>query len=76
MNWFDPNVASPLSVPGLGTLYGGEMFDSASVRTDWDTDWKDFQPRFGLAYQLGAKPFCAEVTASISAKPARGPMAC
>jgi hypothetical protein len=55
MNWFDPNVPSPLSVPGLGTLHGGEMFNSASVRSDWLTDWKDFQPRFGLAYMLGQK---------------------
>jgi hypothetical protein len=53
MNWFDPNVQSPLTVSGLGTLYGGEMFDSASVRSDWLTDWKDFQPRFGFAYLLG-----------------------
>jgi hypothetical protein len=55
MNWFDPNVVSPLTVPGLGTLHGGEMFNSASVRSDWDTDWKDFQPRFGFAYLLGQK---------------------
>jgi hypothetical protein len=55
MNWFDPNVTSPLSVPGMGTLYGGEMFTNASVRSDWDTDWKDFQPRFGFAYQLGSQ---------------------
>ena len=55
MNWFDPNVVSPLSVPGLGTLHGGEMFNSAKVRTDWVTDWRDFQPRFGFAYMLGQK---------------------
>jgi hypothetical protein len=55
MNWFDPNVVSPLSVPGLGTLHGGEVFDSASVRSDWLTDWKDFQPRLGFAYMLGGK---------------------
>ena len=55
MNWFDPNVVSPLSVPGLGTLHGGEMFDSASVRSDWDTDWKDIQPRFGFAWRLDNK---------------------
>jgi hypothetical protein len=55
MNWFDPTVASPLSVPGLGPLYGGEMFTTASERTNWETDWNDFQPRFGLAYQLGDK---------------------
>ena len=28
---------------------------NARVRSDWDTDWKDFQPRFGFAYQLGSK---------------------
>jgi hypothetical protein len=55
MNWFDPNVASPLSVPGLGTLYGGEKFNSASVRSDWLTDWRDFQPRLGFAYMVGSK---------------------
>jgi len=55
MNWFDPNVASPLTVPGLGTLHGGEVFNSASVRSDWLTDWKDFQPRLGFAYLLGGK---------------------
>ncbi len=54
-NWFDPNVVSPLSVPGLGTLHGGEMFNSASLRTNWETDWKDFQPRFGFAYLFDSK---------------------
>jgi hypothetical protein len=55
MNWFDPGVVSPLNVPGLGTLYGGEEFNSPSIRSDWLTDWKDFQPRFGFAYRLGDK---------------------
>jgi hypothetical protein len=55
MNWFDPNVVSPLSVPGLGTLHGGELFNSPSVRSDWLTDWKDIQPRFGFAYMLRQK---------------------
>jgi hypothetical protein len=55
MNWFDPGVVSPLSVPGLGTLYGGELFNSPSVRSDWLTDWKDFQPRFGFAWRLDNK---------------------
>ncbi len=55
MNWLDTSVVSPLSVPGLGTLHGGEMFNSASDRTDWDTDWKDFQPRFGFAWQFDPK---------------------
>ena len=32
-NWFDPNATSPLSVPGLGTLHGGEVFASSKQRT-------------------------------------------
>jgi len=55
MNWFDPNVTSPLSVPGLGTLHGGELFTSDKVRSDWLTDWKDIQPRFGFAYRINDK---------------------
>lgn len=55
MNWFDPNVVSPLAVPGLGTLHGGEVFTNASQRTNWQTDWKDIQPRLGFAYLLGSK---------------------
>jgi hypothetical protein len=52
MNWFDPNAASPLSVPGLPALRGGEVFNSANERTNWETDWKDIQPRFGFSWQL------------------------
>jgi len=55
MNWFDPNVVSPLVVPGMGTLYGGEVFTNGNERTDWQTDWKDIQPRFGLAWQFSPK---------------------
>jgi hypothetical protein len=55
MNWFDPNVVSPLVVPSLGTLHGGEVFNSPSVRSDWLTDWKDFQPRFGFAWRMNNK---------------------
>jgi hypothetical protein len=54
MNWFDPNVASPLTVPGLPTLYGGEMFTNDQMRTNWDTYWSGIQPRFGFAYRLGS----------------------
>ena len=35
--------------------------DSAQI---CDTDWKDFQPRFGFAYQLVPKPWFAAATAS------------
>ena len=54
-NWFDPNVASPLQVPGVGALKGGEVFASSRQRTVVDTDWKDWQPRFGFAYQFSPK---------------------
>lgn len=52
-NWFDPNAVLPLSVPGLGTLHGGEVFASPSERTIVNDDWNDIQPRFGLAWQVG-----------------------
>jgi hypothetical protein len=63
MNWFDPNVANPLNGGSISyvdpisgnnvtrPLLGGEVFNSASIRSDWLTDWKDFQPRFGFAYR-------------------------
>ena len=51
-NWFDPNAAIPLSVPGLGALHGGEVFASSKQRTIVNGDFKDIQPRFGFAYQL------------------------
>jgi len=54
-NWFNPNVASPLTVPGVGPLKGGEVFASPSQRTIVNTDWKDWQPRFGFAYQFSPK---------------------
>jgi hypothetical protein len=67
MNYFDPNVTSPLnggtisySDPITGQnvtrpLLGGEVFNSASQRTNWVTDWKDFQPRIGFSYLLNTK---------------------
>ncbi len=55
MNWFDPNVESPLAVPALGTLHGGDIFASSSQRNNWLTDWKGIQPRFGFAYLVTPK---------------------
>ncbi len=67
MNWFDPNVVNPLNGGKISyvdpltgqnvtrPLLGGEMFTSADVRTNWLTDWKDFQPRFGFAYLFDKK---------------------
>ena len=40
---------SPLQVPGLPQLTGGEVFASSRQRTLTNTDWKDVQPRFGFA---------------------------
>jgi hypothetical protein len=51
-NWLDLNAVSPLSVPQLGTLHGGEVFASSSQRRIVDDDWKDIQPRFGFAWVL------------------------
>ena len=53
MNWLDPNVVSPLSVPGVfDTLHGAEVFSSSKDRYNYDTFYHSFQPRFGFAYQL------------------------
>jgi len=52
MNFLDPNALSPLQVPGLPTLHGIEVFLNSSHRHNYDTDYKDISPRFGLAYQL------------------------
>jgi hypothetical protein len=66
-NWFDPNVASPLNGGNLTytdavsnqpvtiPLTGGEVFVTSKQRTNYVTDWSDFQPRFGLAYQFTPK---------------------
>ncbi|HEX3684012.1 MAG TPA: carboxypeptidase-like regulatory domain-containing protein [Bryobacteraceae bacterium] len=67
MDWFDPNVVSPLNGGSISyadpisgqtvtrALLGGEEFTNADVRTNWLTDWKDFQPRFGFAYLFDKK---------------------
>ena len=67
MNWFDPNVVNPLNGGNISyvdpitnqnvtrPLLGGEMFTNSSVRTNWLTDWKDIQPRFGFSYLLTKK---------------------
>lgn len=51
MNWLDPNLVSPLQVPGIPTLHGGEVFASSKNRYNYDTFGGAVQPRFGLAYQ-------------------------
>jgi outer membrane receptor protein involved in Fe transport len=63
-DWFDPKATSPLNGGSLSytnpvtgqpvtiPLNGGEEFASSSHRTNYVTDWSDFQPRFGFAYQV------------------------
>lgn len=52
MNGFDPNVVSPVTAPGLGTLHGGEIFMSPSNRNNFNTDYGDVGPRIGFAYEM------------------------
>jgi hypothetical protein len=66
-DWFDPNATSPLgggsltytnpvtNQPVTIPLKGGEVFASSRQRTNYVTDWHDFQPRFGFAYQFAPK---------------------
>ncbi len=66
-DWFDANVTSPLNGGSLSytdlvsgqpvtiPLKGGEVFASSSHRTNYVTDWRDFQPRLGFAYQIVPK---------------------
>jgi hypothetical protein len=51
-NGLDPNVVSPLQVPALGTLHGGEIFASSSNRTpNYNASYNNFGPRIGIAYR-------------------------
>jgi hypothetical protein len=52
MTNFDPNVTSPLQVPGL-TLKGGTIFPGVNgvPRGVVDVSYKHFSPRVGFAYQ-------------------------
>jgi Carboxypeptidase regulatory-like domain/TonB dependent receptor len=66
-NWFDPNAVNPLNGGKISytdpltsnavtrPLLGGEVFANPSTRTNYVTDWKDIQPRFGLAFQFAPK---------------------
>jgi Carboxypeptidase regulatory-like domain len=54
LNYFDPTLASPLQVPGLPNLMGGDVFVTPSDRTQVPIYWDEVQPRFGLAYRIGS----------------------
>ncbi len=48
---FNPNVNNPLG-PQVGLpLKGGLQYAGAGRRSAWDTHYKNFAPRFGLAYK-------------------------
>ena len=63
-DYFDANATSPLNGGSLTytdpvtgqpvnlALKGGEVFASSKQRTNYVTDWSNFQPRFGFAYQV------------------------
>ena len=51
-SYFDPEVSSPLQVPGLTGLRGGLRFADNQTRTIYDNDRNNWGPRFGLAYRL------------------------
>ena len=67
MNWFDPNAVSPLNGGSISyadpvsqqtvtrALLGGEAFTNGNTRTNWQTDWKDIQPRFGFSFLADKK---------------------
>lgn len=58
MNWFDPDVPSPLNnTPGYANLTGGVKFVGVdgNPRRQFDGDWNNIAPRVGLAYQINAK---------------------
>ena len=48
---FDPTVSYAL---GGGSAHGGYIYGSDDQRQQWSTNWRDFQPRFGLAYRAGS----------------------
>jgi len=52
MNELSTSVVSPIQAPGLGTLHGGEIFMSPGNRSNYGTDYRDFGPRIGFAYQV------------------------
>jgi len=55
LNNFNPDVASPLAQRVGLPLRGGLEFVTPQNRGAWNTDWKGFAPRFGLAYKLTDK---------------------
>ena len=59
LNYFDPNVASPLAktVAGYPDLKGGLVYMGVNgqPRSQFAWDKHNFAPRFGMAYQIGSR---------------------
>ena len=51
LNTLNPTVVSPLQVPGLGTLTGGEVFATPNDRSAYNPDLTNFEPRIGFSWQ-------------------------
>jgi hypothetical protein len=54
LNYFDPTLPSPLQVPGLPNLVGGDVFVTASQRRQVPIYPYEWQPRVGLAYRINS----------------------
>jgi hypothetical protein len=53
LDYFNPNIVSPLQVPGMPTIMGGDQFASPANRGVYPHPfYGGIQPRLGLAYQL------------------------
>jgi hypothetical protein len=51
MEWLSTSAVSPLQAPGLGTLHGGEIFAMSGDRANYEPDYSDWEPRFGVAWR-------------------------
>ncbi|HEY3453574.1 MAG TPA: TonB-dependent receptor [Bryobacteraceae bacterium] len=55
LSWFDQTAANPLSSQTGLNLHGGLQFASPDHPRQFKTDWNNFAPRIGLAYQADSK---------------------
>jgi hypothetical protein len=53
--WVDLNVPTPIAISGYPNLTGAFIFADPNHRSPYDPQWKDFAPRFGLAYRFASK---------------------
>jgi hypothetical protein len=59
LNYFDPNIRSPLAavIAGLSNLHGGLIYQGVdgNSRHQYYWDWHNFAPRLGIAYQVTSR---------------------